>query len=85
MSETTPPAFQYLLIHVQFSVVGQSVWSLTDCYLVSVHWHHVEAEIELVNGQTVVPGVILKHSYRQRNYILNHILLQDLRHVNRSS
>ena len=53
----------YLLIHVQFSVVGLSAQSITDCYLVSVRRHHVEAEVKLVDGQIVAPGMILKHPY----------------------
>lgn len=46
---TTCP-LQYLSIHVQLSVAGQSSYSLTYCLLVPVHWHHVEAEVELING-----------------------------------
>lgn len=52
----------YLVVHVQFRVFGQSAQSLTDCHLVSVHRHHVEAEVELINGQIIVPGMILKHA-----------------------
>lgn len=55
---------QYLIIHVQFSIAGQSSQSLTDCLLVPVCWHHVEAEVELINRQIIVPCMILQHSYR---------------------
>ena len=61
--------FPYLLIHVQFCIVRQTAQSLTDCYLVSVHRHHVEAEAKLINGQIVVPGMILKQTWIQRHLL----------------
>lgn len=29
--------------------------------IIPAHWHYVKAEVELIDGQIVVPGVILKH------------------------
>lgn len=70
----------YLLIRFQLNAAGLS---LIDLRLVPVHRQDVVAEVELVNGQVVTPGVILEDPYmaaRRRTMCMR--LLNDWRAEN---